>query len=116
MISALLISSVDGYSQTRKIDKLKKDLSKASTDSIKVELLYQLGGEYWDFDFEQGLTYSKQCLQLAEKIKSPKGIAQGNTNIGLYYYFNGDYNNALIYYQRAIAAVKARMYGHFPAY
>ncbi len=117
LLSFLLgLIAINGNAQYTKIELLESKLSKEKIDTVKVDLLYQLGSEYWDYDFEKGLAYSRQCLTLAEKIKYPKGIAQGNTNLGLYYYFNGEYGIARSYYQKALLALNGKTYGDFPAY
>ncbi len=102
--------------QTPKINSLKKALKESTNDTAKVDLLYQLGAEYWDFDFEIGLEYAQQCLALAESLGDAKGMAQGNTNMGLYYYFQGDYVQAQTYYWKALKALDGKVKGDFPGY
>ena len=58
---------------------------KATTDSVKLNLLNDLSFEYWDVNPAEGLKYAKQALLLAEKINSKRGIAEAYSNMGRSY-------------------------------
>jgi signal transduction histidine kinase len=105
-----------GIAQNSKIDALKQQLAKAKDDTTKIDILYQLGFEYWDYDFEIALEYSNECLSLAKKLNNPRGLAKAYTNQGLYYYFKGDYVEAMKRYRLAINALEGKQYSDFPAY
>ncbi len=103
-------------SQNAKIDLLKNKLSKNISDKDKIESLYQLATEYWDYDFDIALEYSNECYALAKKNINIKGLAQAYTNLGLYHYFKGDHNTSRLYYDSALIVVGNQIYDDFPAY
>ena len=105
-----------GIAQNSIIESLKEQLTVAKEDTLKVDILYKLGYEHWDYDFEIALEYSNKCLELSRRLEYSKGLAQGYTNLGLYSYFKGDYEEAMNYYRLAIQAIGDNIYPNFPAY
>lgn len=109
-----------GYAETNaqnaKIDSLKQQLVYANKDKNQVNLLYELGAVFWDYDFESGFYYSNKCLSLAQDLNDSKGITQAYTNLGLYYYFKGDYSKAKEQYTSGLKALNGEIYADFPAY
>jgi len=83
------------------IDSLKSKI-KTTAGKEKIHLLNELGKTYWGLDSEKTFEYSNQALQLSEKENYKKGKAQSLNNIGVGYYFLGDYDTALDYFLRSL--------------
>ena len=104
----LLISfytfSFVGHSQTKSNDD--SVLAKINTekfDSVKVNLLYQLGWDKFDLGkYDLAMKYTNEALTLAEKINFKKGIANCYLEIGGIYNVISDYPKALANYQNAL--------------
>lgn len=87
-----------GSIQAQKIDSLESVLrSHKSEDSTKVELLNQLGFEYWIVNPIQSIIYGQQAKALASVIDDEKGLAFSNRVIGVANWTKGSYDDALLY-------------------
>lgn len=102
--------------QTPKLDSLNKQLARTTNEMERCDLLNAMTTEIWDFDFDKGLAWAWQALQLAEKNNYTHGRAAALTNIGLYYYFVGEYDNALANYRKSLAVLGDKQSRDFPAY
>ncbi len=86
-----------------RIDSLKTAL-KTAKDTNKVKYLNLLSWEVKDQNVDSSIALSKQALMLSEKLSFKKGIAQSYHQIGLGFYFKGNYDYALQYYKNCITA------------
>jgi signal transduction histidine kinase len=84
------------------IDTLTFQLDTAKSLNEKADILHRLASEVWDYDFERGLGYANESYQIAKRANYRKGMAVALNDIALYYYFKGDYGNAVRYFHRAI--------------
>jgi signal transduction histidine kinase len=75
------------------IDSLVTEIPKLKDDSNKVKLLSRISQIYYSVNPMKSFPYAEQGLQLAEKIKWEKGIANLHNNLGLFISDTG--NNAL---------------------
>jgi DNA-binding CsgD family transcriptional regulator len=83
---------------TDKIKELKQRLSSHATeDSIKIDLLNEIGYQYWIVNPDQSIAYGIKGLELSKKLNYQKGIARANRVIGVAYWARGDQNKALRY-------------------
>ena len=92
------------------IDSLKRALSIATDDAIKVNILLQLVEGISDDDVWP--QYNEQMLKISEKIvqsknvairrKGKKGLADAYNNIGFMYNNQGDIPNALDYFGKSL--------------
>jgi tetratricopeptide (TPR) repeat protein len=72
------------YSQNyNKIDDLKKELTKANTDSARVYLMNAIAFNYFETNSDSALYYTQQALHLAKKEYYLKGEARSLMNLGL---------------------------------
>ena len=79
-------------------DSLQRAIEKSPDNIQKVELLTLLSHEM-EYDApSQALELSQRALQLSQKLKYKKGIAQSLNDIGVCYYLKGDLTQALKYY------------------
>jgi signal transduction histidine kinase len=88
--------------QNQKIDSLKYALANATEDKQKVDILHDLTFQYWDYDFDEGYKLAKKGLELSQKINYKEGVAKAQTSLGLYYYFKGDYEQAMQKYRQSL--------------
>ena len=75
------------------LDSMLKVLAGEKDDSNKVKTLSRISQYYYSVEPLKSFPYANQALQLAEKIKWKKGIANLSNNLGLYISDTG--NNAL---------------------
>jgi two-component sensor histidine kinase/Tfp pilus assembly protein PilF len=101
----LLLSSA-GLSQSAKIDSLLHLLPSDKEDTQKVIHEYSLCREYSKVgEYNKGLDHGKSALSLALSLDYKKGIAQAYNNIGVIYWYQGNYPSAL---KRHFAALEVR--------
>jgi adenylate cyclase len=89
--------------QNAQIDSLKNVLSKANDDTFKVHLLLVLSKKYFSNAPEKAIEYAQQAKQLAEQLNFQKGLAYAYKNIGIGYYWQGNYVEAIHSYQKSLA-------------
>ncbi|MDP2387871.1 MAG: tetratricopeptide repeat protein [Bacteroidota bacterium] len=84
------------------IDSLKKELANAKHDSSKVKICNQLFNNLRESDSKEAISYGKQGLLLAEKLKDKKSISRLAHNLGTLFYLKAEYPVALGYYLKAL--------------
>ncbi|MDQ3190132.1 MAG: tetratricopeptide repeat protein [Bacteroidota bacterium] len=90
------------FSQAPVLDSLENILNSTKADTIRVKISNQLGWEYlMNGDTEKALKYTQNSVDLAKKIKFPKGEAAAYNNLGSIYWSQGEYNKALQNYKKA---------------
>ncbi len=111
-IFLLVISSVSekSFSQNTKTDSLKAELKTAKADTTKVKILNELSWELKSNNPAQALKYAGRALSLSKKLSSSfnkaiaksgkKGIANSYNNIGIVHDIQGNYEKAIMYYQK----------------
>ena len=67
------------------IDSLLVELPKMKQDTLKVNLLNNLGYAYRDINADEHFKYSKQALLLSKSLNYRYGIIEAHRNIGVYY-------------------------------
>jgi tetratricopeptide (TPR) repeat protein len=88
------------------IDSLKNELSKAKTDTARINLLDLLSFNYHRFDFNVGLEYGHKAESLSVKINWKRGIANANNDLGLNYEAKCDYPQGLSHFLKALKVYK----------
>ncbi len=87
----------------RTIDSLLVLLKNDKPDTNKVIHLYQLTREFQlTGDYQKGLNYGTEALDLAIILDFKKGMAQSTNNNGNIYLKQADYYHALDYYRKAL--------------
>lgn len=93
----LTVLSFLAYANPR-IDSLKYELfSYTAEDEVKVELLNNLGYEYWIINPVQSIIYGQQAKALAEILRDSSGLAFSNRVIGVAHWARGSYDRGLEY-------------------
>jgi tetratricopeptide (TPR) repeat protein len=98
----LLLFNIAGISQQSVIDSLERVLATTKNDSAKLPLLSILADEYVTTNPAKAIASCQQLLQLSEKLKIPKGIANAYVSLGNIEHGLGNYNKALEYYFKSI--------------
>ena len=91
------------------VDSLKSLLSinsQQTPDTVKINRLNKLAADYFDRDPDSTLFYSKQAIELSQKINYKSGLANGLLQTAHANYFRGDFKNAKIHFEDAISLYK----------
>ncbi len=103
----LFLSINRGYTQKlTKVDSLIYQMEQAS-DTVKVNLLNDIGVELQYNDPHRALDYAKEGLQLAERLDYKRGIANLYNDIGVIYGIQADYYKALEYFLKSLEIKEA---------
>ncbi len=89
-----------------KIDSLKLRL-KTTENKEKIKTLNDLSFAYCFIDGDSTLKYSKEAIQLSDKISYAVGKARSLKNIGILYYFKSDFEKSLSYYKQSLEIYKS---------
>ncbi|MCE7064910.1 tetratricopeptide repeat protein [Dyadobacter sp. CY326] len=106
IIALLSFFTTSLFAQSPKIDSLENALKQASEDTTKVNLMVDIGIEYWSNDPAKTLTYNDQALALAKKIKYRRGEAKSYQGIGIYYWQKNEYPKAKAFYEQSKSIYK----------
>lgn len=87
--------------QQNLIDSLEAHLPHSS-DLKKIDILNDISKAYWAISLEKSKEYAKQALDLAEKIRSRKGMADAYNRLGNVEHYIINSENALDYYRRSL--------------
>lgn len=108
----LLFTFAICFSQSKKkVDSLETVLKKYDLksnpvlslfDSVKVKTLNELSFTFIDYNPEKAISYSKEALALALKIKFEKGIGTSYSNLGRIYNNMGNHQMAIDYINKSI--------------
>ncbi|RAV99609.1 tetratricopeptide repeat protein [Pseudochryseolinea flava] len=101
-ISITIFIAAPSRAQQSVIDSLQRVLEDSDDLKVKADVLHRMASEIWDYDFEDGLTYSRESYQIAKRASYKKGMAIAQADVALYHYFKGDYPNALKFLYEAL--------------
>lgn len=83
-------------------DSLIRQLTQAKEDTLKVQLLWDIGASVVFQSPLNSMPYFEQSVRLAQQLDDVKGLEKGYTGILVAYNFNGQYEKALPYSDSAI--------------
>ncbi len=92
--------------QTNEADSLKKILFTKIVDSTRVDVLNSLSKSLYSINLDTAVTVALSSKELAEKINYRPGLALAFKNIGIGYYYQGKYKEAVLTWQQAIEVYK----------
>ena len=84
------------HAQDSQVDSLKAILENSKDDTLKVNLLNTLAVNVYRSDPEEAIKYGSEAKDLAEQIDFRKGLAYAFKSIGLGYYIQGNFVEAII--------------------
>ncbi len=79
------------------IDSLQSALSISRTDTLKITLLNDLAGIYFQKNLDSSFFYLENALNIARQSGSPHHKSRTYSNIGTYYYYKEEYLKSLEY-------------------
>lgn len=105
----LVLSHLIGFANPHQIaDSLSQLIASTSNDSIKIEALNDLSWELINVgNYASANAKANEALALSEKIKSTKGAALSLNTIGIIYWYQGDYPEALEYEYKVLKISEA---------
>lgn len=100
LLSFFVLSGVFG--QVSQADSLKLVLLGLLDDTVKVNTLNEVARLEARSYPEYAIKYGSEALALAEKLDFVSGMALANKNVGLGYYFQGEYTDAFRYWESSL--------------
>ena len=86
--------------QTAKIDSLFAELETSKPDTNKVNILYYLSVAFRENEPDKAIDFAKQGISLSEKLKFRNGQRDCLNALGLAYYQKGNFDTALINFEK----------------
>lgn len=105
-LSFLLLQAVPLHA-SEKSDSLERELLKANTDSLRIQLMNSLSSTFLMQDSAKSFFYGRQALKLAEQSNNAKGKGMAYRNIGICYEMSGNYKTAMEYYFLSLEVYQA---------
>lgn len=97
-----LLYPIGPKAQVNELDSLKTALANSPDDTSKVNLLLELGSNIDPLRMEEALAYNEEANKLAEHLKFRIGQGYALKNIGLIYFYQGDYDEVRKYWQQSL--------------
>jgi tetratricopeptide (TPR) repeat protein len=97
---SLLLSSVSQAQHTQ-IDSLKRVLSVAKVDTVKINCYNNLANLYKESNSDSTHFYAQKAISLSSKIKYAFGLANAYINLGNHAIIMGNYAEALTHFKNA---------------
>ncbi len=88
------------FAQQKTIDSIEKILP-SQRDSNLAKSYNELTWQYRSVDQEKAIDYGHKAIELGNKIKFSKAVAQAFNDLGIIYYDQQDFTNALSSYKKA---------------
>ncbi len=103
LVCAVLFSAWPIVSQESQIDSLKKVVELAPRDSTRVNNLNDLSGAILRNEgISESMLISGQAIELSEQLGYLKGQAYAEKNMGMAYYYQGDYMQVLDHWTKSL--------------
>lgn len=88
--------------QTREIDSLESVIAKMPDDSLKVNAIIHLSSLFYRTSPAEAILYGEMALEMAERVNFSEGKAYAEKSVGMGYYFQGNYIDALVSWQQSL--------------
>ena len=95
MISCITFAQNDSQILLQKIENEK-------VDSLKVNLYNELSSDLIRRNLDSAIQIAKQSVRLAERIDFKNGLAYAYKNVGMGYFYKGEYTDALINWEKSL--------------
>ena len=90
------------FSQNARIDSLKSLVDRTKSDTTQVNVLNDLSYSVLNHDPEEAIKYGVLAREMAALLGYGKGKAYALKNLGLGYYYQGDYLKVLDYWTQSL--------------
>jgi signal transduction histidine kinase len=99
----LLFSTLCSYPQTNKIiDSLEK-IAGYQQDTNLIKTYNELTWQYRNVDQNKAISYANKAIDLSNRYKFDKGIAQAYNDLGIIFYDKQNFDTAIVLYNKAFA-------------
>ena len=95
-----------GNAYANEIDSLKRLISAGAADSNRVNLLNKLSKLFFNDNPDTSVTIAATSKKLAEQLNFRPGLALALKNMGIGYYLQGKYKEAVLTWQQALDVYK----------
>ena len=102
LIVVLMMSVFAGKAQLTEADSLTSLLQKAGQDSVRANILNQLGPLYIQEDPEKALKYLNEAHDLSVQIGYHAGAGLALKNLGILNFYSSRYSPAIKFYQESL--------------
>jgi len=102
LVLLVLVQLSQGFAQTDQIDSLNLILKNTIEDTIRVNTLIALSSNYYRTFPQEAIRYGLLAKELSEMINFKSGQAYALKSIGMGYYFQGDFIDALVSWQQSL--------------
>lgn len=93
---------IPGNSQQPDLKTMIESVTKGGNDTVKVNLLVDICDSLFRTKPDETINYGVAALELAKKLKFYKGEAYALKYIGMGYFIQGEYINAMNFFQQAL--------------
>jgi len=97
------LSTLAGMGQSDNPDSLKTVIDRMPSDTNKVIALLHLSKIYLNSEPKDAIPYAQAAKELSEKLQYEKGLAQAYKNIGIVYYQQSNYLEAMENWRQSLA-------------
>ena len=109
LILFLLFLGTSLKAQDSKVDSLKIILESLGEEVARVNTLNAIAGELYRVNPDEAIRYGSEARNLAELLNYPEGEALANKNIGLGFYMQGEFLEALKFWEPAYSTPHGRL-------
>ncbi len=106
VVNTIFLTGFSMNAFSNEVDSLKKILSTTIDDSSRVNLLNALSKTLFNTNPDSSITIAASAKSLAEKIDYKAGMSLAYKNMGIGYYLQGKYKEAVLTWQQAIEVYK----------
>jgi class 3 adenylate cyclase len=103
----LLISWIPSYAQNDELDSLKSLLDNSKVDTVQVKILNEISYSILNQDPNETIKYGIQARDMSDMLGYGSGKAYALKNMGLGYYYLGDYLKVLDYWSQSLESFEA---------
>ncbi|WP_417610071.1 adenylate/guanylate cyclase domain-containing protein [Owenweeksia hongkongensis] len=102
-ILLILLLNLSVSAQGNEIDSLQAHVRTLPEDTLKVTKMLELSSVYFSSAPEKAIIVAENAKKLAHKIGYRKGTAYALKNVGIAYYYQGEYVDALSSWQKSLS-------------
>ncbi|WP_299714297.1 tetratricopeptide repeat protein [uncultured Tenacibaculum sp.] len=84
------------------VDSLLQIVNTKSTDTTLIKAYNALGIQYASSNHFKAKKFIRKALRIAHKIKAHRGIAGSSNCLGIVYYYQKEYDSALVHFKKAL--------------
>lgn len=107
ILIVLVLLALAGYGQNANIDSLNKVLKNSPEDTARVYTLIELASNYYRSDAVEAIRIGTEARDLAEELNYERGLAYAYKAIGMGYYFQNNWIDALVNWRLSLEAYES---------